>query len=140
MFEHAEHLFGQQLLVHAVVVVQARLCAPAHVQGGVDIRLAEVHDLAQLRPVVHLLKIHSLHRRAGDDHAVVAVVLHLVKGLVECIQMGGRHMGGGVAGRLQQGHVHLQRRVGQQPGNLGLGGDLGGHQVQDEQLQRADVL
>ena len=45
-----------------------------------------------------------------------------------------------MAHRLQQGHVHLQRRVGQQPGDLGLGGDLGGHQVQDQDLQRADML
>ena len=140
VLEHAEHLFRQQLLVHTVVVVQARLGTPADVQGGVDVRLAEIHDLAQFRPVVHLLKVHGLHRGTGDDHAVVAVVLHLVKGLVECIQMGGRHMGGGVAGRLQQGHMHLQRRVGQQTGDLGLGGDLGGHQVQDQDLQRADVL
>ena len=109
-------------------------------QGGVDVRLAEIHDLAQFRPVVHLLKVHGLHRGTGDDHAVVAVVLHLVKGLVKSLKVGSRHMGGRVAGSLQQGHVHLQRGVGQQPGDLGLGGDLGGHQVQDQDLQRADVL
>ena len=51
-----------------------------------------------------------------------------------------RDVGSRMAGRLQQGHVHLQRGVGQQPGDLGLGGDLGGHQVQDEDLQRADML
>lgn len=49
-------------------------------------------------------------------------------------------MGGRVAGSLQQGHVHLQRGVGQQPGDLGLGGDLGGHQVQDQNFQRTDML
>ena len=49
-------------------------------------------------------------------------------------------MGGRMAGRLEQGHVDLQRRVGQQPGDLGLGGDLGRHQIQDQDLQRADVL
>ena len=140
VLEHAEHLFRQQLLAHAVVVVQPGLCAPADMEGGIDVRFAEVHDLAQLIPVVHLLKIHGLHRRAGDDHAVVAVVLHLVKGLVKGLKMGSRHMGGRVAGSLQQGHVHLQRSVCQQPGNLGLGGDLGGHQVQDQNFQRTDML
>ncbi len=54
--------------------------------------------------------------------------------------MGRRDVGCLMAGRLQQGHVHLQRGVGQQPGDLGLGGDLGGHQVQDQDLQRADML
>ena len=109
-------------------------------QGGIDIRLAEIHDLAQLRPVIHLLKVHGLHRSAGDDHAIVAVMLHLVKGLIKGLQMGRGDVRCLMAHRLQQGHVHLQRRVGQQPGNLGLGGDLGGHQVQDQDLQRADML
>ena len=45
-----------------------------------------------------------------------------------------------MAGRLQQGHVHLQGGICQQTGDLGLGGDLGGHQVQDQDLQWADVL
>ena len=51
-----------------------------------------------------------------------------------------RNVGRRMAGRLQQGHVHLQRGICQQTGDLGLGGDLGGHQVQDQDLQRADVL
>ena len=87
VLEHAEHLFRQQLLAHAVVVVQPCLCAPADMKGGVDVRFAEVHDLAQFVPVVHLLKIHGLHRRTGDDHTVVAVVLHLVKGLVKGLKV-----------------------------------------------------
>ena len=49
-------------------------------------------------------------------------------------------MGGRVAGSLQQGHVHLQRGVCQQPGDLSLSGDLGGHQVQDQNFQRTDML
>ena len=49
-------------------------------------------------------------------------------------------MGRRVAGRLHQGHVHLNGGIGQQAGDLGLGGDLGRHQVEDEDLQRADVL
>ena len=88
MLEDAEHLLVQQLLADAVVVIKPRLRTPADVEGGVDIRLAEVHDLAQLRPVVHLLEVDLLHRCAGDDHAVVAVILHLVEGLVERLEVG----------------------------------------------------
>ena len=109
-------------------------------EGRVDVCLTEIHDLAQLRPVIHLLKIHRLHRGTGDDHAVVAVIFDLFKGLIKRLQMGCRDMGGRMAGRLQQGHMHLQRGVGQQPGDLGLGGDLGGHQVEDQDFQRADML
>ena len=36
--------------------------------------------------------------------------------------------------------MHLQRGICQQTGDLGLGGDLGGHQVQDQDLQRPDML
>ena len=138
--EDAEHLGGQQLLAHPIVVVQPRLRPPADVEGGVDVGLGVVHDLAQLVPVVHLLEGDGLHRRASDDHAVETAVPHLVEGLVKGFEVGGGDVGGRVAGRLQQGHVHLQRAVGQQPGDLRLGGDLGGHQVEDGDLQRPDVL
>ena len=45
-----------------------------------------------------------------------------------------------IAGRLKQLHLDLEGRVGQLAQYLGLGDDLGGHQVQDEQVQRADIL
>ncbi len=45
-----------------------------------------------------------------------------------------------VAGGVEQGHLHLQRGVAEQAQELGLGGDLGGHQVQDGDAQRTDIL
>ena len=45
-----------------------------------------------------------------------------------------------VRGGVQQGHVHLERRVAQQTQQLRFGGDLGRHEVQDRHPQRADVL
>ncbi len=41
---------------------------------------------------------------------------------------------------MEQGHFHLQRGVAEQAQQLGLGGDLGGHQVEDGDAQRADIL
>ena len=140
MLEDAEHLLVEKLLADAIVIIKSRLCAPADMKGGVDVRLTEVHDLAQLLPVIHLFKVDLLHRRTGDDHAVIAVVLHLVEGLIKRLEVGRRDMGRRMAGRLQQGHVDLNGRIGQQAGDLGLGGDLGRHEVQDEDLQRTDVL
>ena len=132
--EHAEEFLRQLPLGDAVVVVQPRLSAPADVKGGVDVRLGPLHDLAQLRPVVHLLKGKVLHRRAGDDQAVKGPVPHLVKGFVE-----GQHVGlGGVLGHVAAGGDQLQLDldggVAQHPGQLGLGLDLGGHQVQQQDL------
>ena len=140
MWKHPEQLFVQRPLGNAVVVKQPRLRPPADVEGAVDVGLGPRHDLAQLRPVVHLLKLQVLHRRAGDDKAVIFVVLDLLKGGVEGFQM--RHVGvmPHVAGCLQQLHLDLKRRVGQLAQQLGLGDDLGGHEVEDKHLQRTNIL
>jgi hypothetical protein len=102
--------------------------------------LGPLHNAAQLRPVVHFLKLHQLHRRAGDDQAVKGAVGHLVEGFVK-----GEHMLlGCVFGYMAAGgdqlQVDLQGRVSQNPGQLGLGVHLGGHQVQKQDLQRPDIL
>ena len=47
---------------------------------------------------------------------------------------------GGVAPGLEQLDVDLEGGVGQLAQQLGLGDDFGGHQVEDEQVQGADVL
>ncbi len=45
-----------------------------------------------------------------------------------------------MTGGLHQFQFHLQRGVGEQPAELGLGFDFRGHQIQEENLQRPDVL
>ena len=140
MGEHPEHLLRQVHLAHAEVVVQPGQRAPAQVDCRIDVLLAVVHDRAELVPVIDLLVVHILHRRAGDDEPVEPLVAHLVKGFVKRLHVFGRGMGGAVGGRLQKGQLHLQRAVGQQPGQLGLGDDLGRHQVQNQDAQRADIL
>ena len=46
----------------------------------------------------------------------------------------------GMAGHLEQLHLHLEGGVGQLAQQLGLGDNLGGHQVEQQQIQRAHVL
>ena len=50
------------------------------------------------------------------------------------------HVLGVVADGLQQFHLDLQGGVGELPQQLGLRGDLGGHQVENEQVEGPDVL
>ena len=138
--KHAEQFLGQSVFLNAVVVVQPCLSAPADVEGGVDVFLAPLHDLTQLVPVFHIAEVQVFDRGAGDDHAVVGAILHLVKGAVEGAQMILVDVLGDVAGGLQQLHLHLEGGVGELAHELGLGDDLGGHEVEDEQLQRTDVL
>ena len=128
MVEHAEHLLRKQYLAYPVVMIQRRLRAPTDVQRAVNMRAAPVHDLAKLLPVLHLFKFHLFHRRAGDNHTVVILILHVLKGLVEADHVFLRCMLRHPADR-QKLHINLQRCIAQEPRELGLGDDLGWHQV-----------
>lgn len=98
------------------------------------------HNFAKLVPVFHLLKREGFHRRARNDHTVEIARTHIFKGLIECEHM----LLGGVAGnmgaRVHQFDLYLQRRIAQQAGKLCFRVDLSGHQVQDQQLERPDIL
>ena len=41
---------------------------------------------------------------------------------------------------MEQGDFHLQRRVGKQAQELGFGRDLGGHEIQNSNTQRTNIL
>ena len=140
VLKHAEHLFVQMHLGDAKMVVQTRQRTPTKVNRRVDILLGVVHDPAKLVPIVHGLIVQILNGGAGDDHAVKALVPDLIKGLVKSLHVLGCGVGRTVGGSLQKGDLHLQRAVCQQAGQLGLCHDLGRHQVEDQDAQRADVL
>ena len=140
MAEHAEQLLVQLALGNPVVVVKPRLRPPADVEGGVDVGFGPLHDLAQFRPVVHLLKRHQFYRRAGDDQAVESPVPHLGERLVKGQHVGEGCVFGDMAPGRDQFQFNLQRGVAQNPGQLGFCVDFSGHQVQKEDLQRPDVL
>ena len=140
MLIDAAELFLQRIFLNAVVIIQTRLRAPANVEGGIDVVLRPFHDLAQLLPVVDLLKGNLLHGSARDDQTVKGLVPDLVKGLVEGGEVVRRCIFGGVRRHLQQLDIHLQRTVAKQAQELGFGGDFGGHEVEDEDFQRTDVL
>ena len=74
--EYAKDLLVKLMLVDAVVVIEACLCAPADMQGAVDVGLAPLHYFDELVPILDLLKGHMLNGCAGDDEAVVIVVLY----------------------------------------------------------------
>ena len=122
------------------MVVDAGLRAPADVEGGVHVRGGPVHDARELVPIIHVLKVEQLNRRSGDDHAVEALVLDLVEGGVERVEVLLGHVLRLVAGRLQQAHLDLQRGVRQFAHDLRLGDDLRGHEVEQQHFQGTDVL
>ena len=105
-----------------------------------DVGFRPVENALEFVPVGHVLERQQLHRRAGNDEAVELAILHLVPGLVE----GDEVFLGGVLGLVvanaDQGQFDLQRRGADQPGELRLRPDLVGHQVEQADLEGADVL
>ena len=85
----AEHFFLQHPLFQPKMMVKPGLGSPAEMQCGGHIFFAPVHDLHQLLPVIHFLKLHLLHRRSGDDKPVIVMDLNLVKGYIKFVQMAG---------------------------------------------------
>ena len=140
MGEDAEELFAQIIFGDLVVVIQPGLGPPADVERGVDMSFGPFHDLAELIPVVHVGEIQILHRCSGDDHAVILLILDLMEGRIKGRQVLGVSILGNVAQGVEQFYLDLERRVGELAQQLGLGDDLSGHQIQDKQVQRADVL
>lgn len=140
LLEDAEELGAELALGNLVQVPQGPQGAPAQKHGAEDVRLAPVNDLAELVPVVDVLKRHVLHGGAGHNEAVIELVAEGVESVVELNQVVGAHVGGLVAGDAHEVAAHLQRRLGDEAQNLGLGLHLGGHEVQDGHAQRADLL
>ena len=103
-------------------------------------RLCPVHDLHQFLPVIHFLKRNLFHRRPGNDHSVVIVLSDILKFDIKGIQMAGRCIFGFMACHRHKRHVHLKRRIGQRTQQLKLCLFFQRHQIQDQNLQRANIL
>ena len=140
MREHARAFLGKLVLVHAVMVEDAGLRAPADVQSGVHVGLAPCHDAAQLVPVVDILEIEQFNRCARDDQAVEALLFDLVERTVEHREVLFGHILRFMACHAQKLDIDLQGRVRELAQDLGLGDDLGRHEVQKQKAQRTDVL
>ena len=140
LLEHTKKLGAEHLFWDAVEVVEARKRAPAQIHRREHVRLRPVDDSAELVPVVDVLELHLLDRRAGDDEAVVVVVLERVEGVVELDQVVSAHVRRLMAAHAHEVAAHLQRRLRDQAQDLRLGLDLCGHEVQDDHAQRADLL
>ena len=140
MGENAEHLLCQGIFGYAEVVVQTRLCRPADMQGGEHMGLGPLHNLTDLVPVIHLFIRQMLHRRPGDNHPVIMFVLDLPEGGVEGFQVRQGSILGNMGRHMHQLNIHLQGGITEQPENLGFRLNLLGHNIENQDLQRTDVL
>ena len=136
----AEQLALQVVLVDAVVEFERRLRTPADIDRRGDVGLGELHDLFQLFPIGDLLERQRLDGGACDDHAVEVAVLDLVELLVKFLHMRERRIFAFIGARVDKRHIYLKRRVAQEPEQLCLGLHLCRHQIDDRDVDRADVL
>ena len=68
------------------------------------------------------------------------MIADLIKGFIKGKQMLRRDIFCHMGARVQKLQMHLQRRVAEQSGKLCLGFDLGRHQIEDQNLQRTNIL
>ena len=140
--EAAERLGIQRVLGQPVEMPRHRHPAPADAERRMDVALRPVEDAAQFVPVGHLVEGQLFDRGAGHDQPVEAVARRLDLG--ERTVEGFEVIGGGVAAfvirHADQRQVDLQGRRADQPRELVFGLDLLGHQVQQRDPKRPDVL
>ena len=102
--------------------------------------LGPFHDFRKLRPVLYLLERKLLDRCAGDDQAVEVLLLHLIQGHIELIEMRGVGVLRLVGRHGHKGDLRLNRKVRQHTENIKLCILLQRHQVQNRDPQWSDLL
>ena len=125
---------------HAVEMIDHRHTAPADAKGGMHVGLGPVHHCGQLVPIGHVVEVEMFDGRAGDDQPVEFFTADIAERAVEALHMIGGRVAGLMIGHADQAEFDLQRRGADQAGKLCFGLDLLGHQVQQADAQRADVL
>ena len=111
MLVNTEKLLRELDLIYAVIMIKACLCAPADMESTGDMSLSPVHDHADLIPVIHFLKGNIFHRCSGDYHTIKLLILDIIKGAIEPVQMIGGSVLRDMALCIHEGHVNLQRSV-----------------------------
>ena len=148
MVEEAAGLALALDALDVVEVLQRRLGAPAQIERREHVARRPVEDLLHLRPERLVADARLQRVDAGDDQAVELVVADVAQRIVELDDMLGWRIAAlvAVADRADvavggdEGQIHLQRRAAEPRGELALGRHLVGHQVEDGDLERPDVL
>ena len=87
MRENTKDLGRRVMLLNMVMIVKTGVGPPADVKGGIHMGFAPLHDLNKLGPVFNILKIIVFYGSAGNDHAVIALVLNLIECCIKRIQI-----------------------------------------------------
>mmetsp|Transcript_43557 Transcript_43557/g.103530 ORF Transcript_43557/g.103530 Transcript_43557/m.103530 type:complete len:242 (+) Transcript_43557:507-1232(+) len=134
VLKHAELLLCRDVLRDRVEVVERGHGAPAEREHPRVHRLHVVKELAELAPVLDLIKREVLDGRARDDHAVVLLPLDLAEPLVEIFEVAWRRVLARVVVRDAECDVAQRRGPPQHPAQLKVRLLLEWHEVQNKDL------
>ena len=138
--EDAKLLLLERILGDAIIIVESGLGSPADVERALHVGLCPVEDGLHLVPVGDVLEGELLYGGARDNHTVELLRLQHLEVLIEHHHVLYGRILRGVAFQLHKRDVKLQGRIRQQSYEVGFGRNLQRHQVQDDNLQRTDVL
>ena len=127
MLVHTEKLLGKLILLNTVMVIKARLCAPAYMQCRGNIALGPLHNATQLVPILDISKLKKLNGGTGNNKSVVFVLLNMVKRIVKRLHMACGCVFGYVACRMEERNLNLQRRITEKSEKLRLSNNFRRH-------------
>ncbi len=136
----AEKFLLEEEFLDPVMVIQAGLSAPAVVEHGEHMGLGPFQVGRVFLPVIDVFKFVAFHRSAGDDESVIAAVLDIIEVQVGRIQVGRVRVGRFVGDRAAEIDLDLDGGVPEQAQQLQFRRLFQRHEVQDQDLQRTDIL
>ena len=138
--EDAEHLLVQLILRYSIEVIESRLRTPADIERRGNVGTGPVEYLSDFVPILHILILHCLDRCTCHNHAIKLLLRKFVEILVEHHHVLNRRILGSMTLELHEIHLQLQRGVGEQTHQVGLGGNLKWHEIEYTDFQRSDFL
>ncbi len=93
-------------------------------------RTGPVKYLSHFLPIIHFLERQLLYGGASDNHAVVEIILHLVKIFIKFLHVLNRCILGSMPLYLHKGKLYLERCITQETDKIRLRRNLQRHQVQ----------
>ena len=140
MLKHSEQLLLEGIFGYSVEVIETCLCSPANVKGGSHVGTGPIEYLLNLVPVFYFLIRKQLNRGSRYDHSIPFLFFEHCKILVKHQHVFDRRIFGRVASEPHKVDFYLEWCIGEQPDEVCFGRYLEWHQIEDDDLQGANLL
>ena len=130
----------QHIFLKPVVIIDPCLGTTADMESRGHMGSGPFHDLAKLRPVIHVFIFQLLHRRSGDDQPVKMAIPEFLESIIKLHQVRGCNIDRAVHACPHKSDIELKRGIGKHSQELEFCLLFGRHKVVDADLERTDVL